>query len=219
MWRATHKDGSAAVSSRRSKIFLLHPEIVAEVRIDRALIKGVKDLSASGELFTPALRPRPRLQPAQRHLVMAASFAALAFVVWRWLVPTADTALSLYAAARDVPAAIAGHELGAPFRLVRTRDSNVPHIELASDTTLVQLELTPSDTAGATGYEVSLQSESNGSLTPRASLARVAPEARDPDVVRLYLDVSGVDNAHLYFTLNSAGKPADTYELRIVRRR
>lgn len=198
---------------------LLHPELVAEVKADRVLIGGIKALSASGELVAPSLQSRQRRQPALRYLAMAASIAALAFVAWRWLVPTTDAALSLYATARDVPSAIAGHELGEPFRLVRTRDSNVPQIDLATDTALVQLELTPSDTAGASHYEVSLQSESDGHLTPRASLARVMPDPLDPDVVRLFLDVRGIDKARVRVELKAEGRPTDVYEIRILRRR
>jgi hypothetical protein len=175
-------------------------------------------LAGSGELSAPLARARRRLPPVLRNFAMAASVAALAFVAWQWIGRgPADMPYSLYAALGDVPEFLSLHQRAEPFRLVRTRNSNVPQIELASGTALVQLELTPSDTAGATEYQVSLQSESDGELTTRASLARLESDSRDPDVVRVFLDVSGMDKAHLYLTLSAAGKTADVYELQIVR--
>ena len=199
---------------------LLHPEMVAEVAADRALIRGARELSASGELTAPLARQRKRLPPALRNLAMAASVAALAVIAWQWFGKRpADLAYSLYATFSDIPGPRSQQSIGNAFRLVRTRNSNVPQIELASGVAVVQLELTPSNTAGASEYQVSLQSESEGQLTERAMLARVTPDPADPDVVRVFLDVGAVAKAHVYLTLNAAGKPADVYELRIVRRR
>lgn len=201
---------------------LLHPEIVAEVNTDRALISGVKELNAAGELIAPLARQRARSRLALRNLAMAASVAALAVIAWQWLGKgSAGVPYSLYAATSDMPALLSQQKLTEPFRLVRTRNSNVPQIELAIGIALVQLELTPSDTAGASEYQVTLQSESGGKWTERATLSRVASDRNDPDVVRVFLDVGAAEKAHLRLTLNAAGKPepADVYELRLVRRR
>jgi hypothetical protein len=199
---------------------LLHPEMIPEVSADRALIRGAKALSASGELAAPLAGRKTRLSPALRNFAMAASVAALAILAWQWLGKgSADSPYSLYAAASDVPALLSQQHLAEPFRLVRTRNSTVPQIELPPGISLVQIELTPSDTAGASEYQVSLQSESGGQLTERATLARVVSDPDDPDVVKVFLEVGAVERAHLYLTLNAPGKPADVYELRLVRRR
>lgn len=186
---------------------LLHPDLVQEVRADRAMRRGLRALGPSTQGVSHAHQ--------WRNYSIAATVLAFALLIGWQFRPAHTPSTALYAAtAQSLPASLRA-ELAGPFAVVRERGSAVQTLTMPVGAVGVELTLEPQLTAGAERFRVTLEEFIDDRLEPRGQIELAPAASSAADGVRVVIDLREVRSSRLRLTLTREDGAADVFELRI----
>jgi anti-sigma factor RsiW len=202
---------SAEEAAAFEEFCVLHPELVQDVRVDRAMRRGIRAIDPSASSAPPT--------HAWRRFAMAAALTAVAIAIGWLFLPATSPSTALYvAASRTLPEAVRG-QLAGPFAVVRERGAAVQTIAVPASAVGIELEVEPQASAGAKLLLVVLEEHVDDRMERRGQL-ELAPDAgSNIQGVSLVVDLREVRGSRLRLTLTREDGAADVFELRIEPRR
>ena len=185
---------------------VLHPEVAEQVKTDRALIEGMRELEG-------ARTGKRESSPHKRVWAMAAGLVALG-ALGLWLLQGARKDLVMYAASPMRIEELQGQLSGA-LRIVQTRGSIVIAPEPGQPMLLLHLVVPPE--APRATFRVQLVQQAGNVEVDRAVVEQDAVTFNDERVIPIIIDSRKLLGEHLRMEVSSAGY-SQTLDFRVLSR-
>lgn len=206
---ARYARGSLSDSERDAfeEYCVLHPDMAKQVATDRALISGLRDIEAR-----PAAR---KGRPVFRY-ALAAGVAAIVVMAGTltYLKLFASAPIGLYAATRDLPAAIRS-VASSRGRITLTRSARPIDLTVSQSARVLQLEFDPG-LAEATEFDFTLVERTAGGDIVRGRVRQSLQDVDGERIAPLVIDLGTSREPRLRLDVDHGGA-SESFELRVIR--